>query len=267
MANTTSAKINQWEYDLRENTMTKDVPDDYTAVVNVRATIDTHGVAQLICDERTDFRLETIETVQKLFSEKVKWLLKQGYIVSTETALYVPGITGLFQNTTLFTQGVNQCVANVSPSKALRDAMEEVTPVYSGHMQDQGGANIEFVYDVTTKQSDGKITPGGMVEVKGKKIRCLNATGDSIGKIAFLNAETQAEVATVPATAVGINDPSRLMFNAPSTLTDGEYILRIETYYSQATTLLKSVRILDYRIPLYVGDKEDDDVEDGPVVQ
>ena len=60
MANTTSAKINQWEYDLRENTMTKDVPDDYTAVVNVRATIDTHGVAQLICDERTDFRLETI---------------------------------------------------------------------------------------------------------------------------------------------------------------------------------------------------------------
>ena len=129
MANTTSAKINQWEYDLRENTMTKDVPDDYTAVVNVRATIDTHGVAQLICDERTDFRLETIETVQKLFSEKVKWLLKQGYIVSTETALYVPGITGLFQNTTLFTQGVNQCVANVSPSKALRDAMEEVTPV------------------------------------------------------------------------------------------------------------------------------------------
>jgi len=49
--------------------------------------------------------------------------------------------------------------------------------------------------------------------------------------------------------------------------TSGEYILRIETYFSQNTTLLKSVRVLDYRIPLYVGDKEEDDVEDGPVVQ
>ena len=72
--------------------------------------------------------------------------------------------------------------------------------------------------------------------------------------VRFLNADTRAEVATVDEGTVGVNDPSRLIFNAPA-LDEGAYILQVETYFSNATTLLKQPRLIDYPVTLYVGER------------
>lgn len=261
------SSVKTWEYDLQEYPITKDVSNDYVATVKTRASLAISEVIRLICAERTDLRFETIQTSYLLLAEKIIYLLQQGYTVSTELINFLPGITGLFDESHQFDPARNQCVINPSPTKRLRTAIAEVAPVYSGTMVDSGRAKIEFVQDVSSKLYDGKITPGGIVHVKGSKIRCVDETGQGFGKIVFLNASTLAEVAEVSETTVGLNNPSQLMFIAPSTLSEGEYVLRIETYFSQTSRPLKNKRIIDYGNMLYVGDKENDDVEDGPVVQ
>ena len=142
----------------------------------------------------------------------------------------------------------------ISNSQALRKALKNVKPKFSGLVRTMGGARIALVRDVRSKKTDGTITPGGMIDVTGSKIRCLNADGSDVGAIRFLNADTRAEVATVDAAELGMNDPSHLMFNAPA-LDEGAYILQIETYFSNATTLLKQPRLIDYPVTLYVGER------------
>ncbi len=268
---TDNSDMKKWEYDLQEYSMTKDVPNDYIASVRVRGSLSIDQVIRLICEERTDLRFETMKTSNDLIAEKTISLLQQGYAVKDELVNYLPGITGLFDESHLFDPTRNQCVVNSNVSKRLREAVGKVTAVYSGHTIDLGGAKIEFIYDVASKQRDGKITPGGLVEVTGNKIRCIDETGEGLGRIVFLDSQSLEEVATVSETTVGINEPSRLMFIVPSTLTDGEYMLRIETYFSRSDALLKNLRVIDYRLPLYVGDRAeeggDDDEPDGPVVQ
>ena len=43
------------------------------------------------------------------------------------------------------------------------------------------------------------------------------------------------------------------MFAIPASLPQGTYKLRVETYYSSASTRLKNSRVIDYEQDLYVG--------------
>ena len=117
---------------------------------------------------------------------------------------------------------------------------------------------------MTTGKTDGTITPGGMLDVTGSKIRCINADNTGVGKLPLVNLAAQTVAATI--TVLGINDPSRLMFTLPANLAAGEYRLTIETWFSTNSTLLKQSRTLTYGIPLVVGGGNDDD-DDRPVIE
>lgn len=104
--------------------------------------------------------------------------------------------------------------------------------------------------DTTTGRTDGSLSPGGIVEVTGNKIRSINADGTAMGKVVLVNTETQAET---DITSLAINDPSRLMFTIPASLPQGTYKLRVETYFSSGSTRLKNSRVINYEQDLYVG--------------
>lgn len=248
-------KTYEWEFDLEEYTMTTDVSEDYLARMKTGKTADEEEIIKDIAIERTDIRPETLRMCNQLMGDKIIQKLCEGYIVSTQTATYVPSITGVFMGATGNVDSTkNLCIVNISNSQALRKALKNVKPKFSGLVRTMGGARIALVRDVRSKKTDGTITPGGMIDVTGSKIRCLNADGSDVGAIRFLNADTRAEVATVDAAELGMNDPSHLMFNAPA-LDEGAYILQIETYFSNATTLLKQPRLIDYPVTLYVGER------------
>ncbi|WP_455635492.1 DNA-binding domain-containing protein [Parabacteroides sp.] len=173
-----------WTYDLEEYTMTKDVAEDYTAKVQSRPTLDLKDISRLVAEERTEYRADTLENTHTLVEKKIIQMICQGYSVQTGTALYTPGITGLLMG-----------------SKGLA--------TFSGNVRSMGGARIALVKDVMTGKTDGTITPGGMLDVTGTKIRCLNADGTGVGSLTLVNASTQAVAATI--TVLGINDPSRLI--------------------------------------------------------
>lgn len=242
-----------WTYDLEEYTMTKDVQEDYTAKVQGRPTLTLSDIARLVAEERTEYRPNTLVNTQTLMEEKIVQMICQGYSVQTNTAYYAPSITGLMMGTKgLFDPARNACVVNISPTQELRKEVAKVKPSFSGNVRSMGGARIALVKDVTTGKTDGTITPGGMLDVTGTKIRCVNSDATGLGSLTLVNAETQAVAATI--TVLGINDPSRLMFTLPVDLADGSYLLRLETYFSTAKTCLKSARLIEYPITLRVGE-------------
>ena len=242
-----------WTYDLEEYTMTKDVLEDYTAKVQGRPTLTLRDIARLVADERTEYRVDTLVNTHTLMEEKIAQMICLGYPVQTTTAFYSPSILGVLMGTSgLFDPATNSCVVNISPTQELRREVAKVKPTFSGNVRSMGGARIALVRDVTTGKTDGTITPGGMLDVKGTKIRCVNADGTGIGSLTLVNAETQAVAATIP--LIGINDPSRLVFNLPADLAEGSYRMRVETYFSTAKTYLKSARLIEYPITLRVGE-------------
>ena len=248
-------KTYEWEFDLEEYTMTTDVSEDYIARMKTGKTAEEEDLIKDIAIERTDIRPETLRMCNQLMGDKIIQKLCEGYIVSTQTATYVPLVSGVFMGASGHVDASkNLCVVNIANSNALRKALKNVKPKFSGLVRTMGGARIGLVRDVKTQKTDGTITPGGMIDVTGNKIRCLGAGGSGFGVVRFLNADTRAEVATVDEGTVGVNDPSRLIFNAPA-LDEGAYILQIETYFSNTTTLLKQPRLIDYPVTLYVGER------------
>lgn len=56
-----------WLFDLRENTMTKEVTNDYTANVRKLKSKTVSDIAAEIVSERTEYRPETIENIVRLY--------------------------------------------------------------------------------------------------------------------------------------------------------------------------------------------------------
>ena len=259
-------KVYEWEFDLEEYTMTTDIQEDYVARMKTRRSLVEDELITEITAERTDIRPETLRMCSQLMNEKIIEKVCDGHIVTTTSATFVPSIPGLFMGTSgAVDKTKNTPIVNIVPSAAMREALKAVKLKFSGLVRSMGGARISLVRDVTTDKTDGTITPGGILDVTGNKIRCVNADGTGIGTVRFLKADTLEEVSTV--TLLAINDPKRLMFNVPA-LSDGAYVLQIETHFSNSAVLLKQVRVIDYSITLYVGGRPGSgDDDDRPVIE
>lgn len=255
-----------WKFDLEEYLMTKDVLEDYKAILKPIQSLDITDVARAIVEERTEYRVDTLVNTANLIDEKIRQLVCQNNIVKTGTAMFTPAIEGLFLGKTgTVDPAKNKCNVNIIPTAAMRSELDKVTMEFSGTVKESGGARIGLVKDVTTGKTDGTITPGGMIDVTGSKIRCINADGTGIGSLTLLKS-TDRSVAT-SITLFGINDPSRLMFTLPANLEAGTYELTLETYFSTNSTQLKQPRTLVYSIPLVVGGGSSGGGDDRPEIE
>ena len=258
-------KVYEWEFDMEEYLITSDVLEDYVARMKTRRSLVEDDLIIEITAERTDIRPETFRMCNQLMSEKIIEKVCDGHIVSTATATYTPTIPGVFQGTSgVVDTSKNIPTVNVSPSTAMREALKSVKLKFSQLVRSMGGARIGLVRDVTTGKTDGTITPGGILDVTGNKIRCINAEGTDIGAVRFLNAETREEVAAV--SLLAINDPKRVVFTVPA-LADGAYVLQIETCFSSSAIRLKQARLIDYPVTLYVGARPDNGESDRPEIE
>ena len=237
-----------WPVELLENKITERT-DDYTA--SVKTFSDTKSleyIAKEIVRERTEYRLDTILSIMKLVEEKIRHILYSGYPVMTENVRFSPTITGSFDShgEVLDDKGM-KCGVNVTVNQIVKDGLAGVK-LYIDSVQELGGAKIDRVKDLTTGKTDGTVTPGGMVEVTGSKIKCLNEDGSGIGHFRLYNESESAEEVKV----LGVNDPSKIIFIFPTGLLAGNYRLEIETYFSNTSTMLKNPRTLVCPVTLKV---------------
>jgi hypothetical protein len=131
----------------------------------------------------------------------------------------------------------NRLIGKVLPSKELRDALKDVEVEVLGMAKVPN--MISSVEDVITGQVNVCLTRGGMAHIYGSKIKITGSDPEVSLRLAPSGA---GEVLTVPTTAIGINNPSRVSFVVPADLPPDDYTLSIITQYTGGGTGLKHPR-------------------------
>lgn len=234
-----------WPVVLRENTITVDDKEDYmVSIKKYRSTKTFADVANEISIERTEYRPETVEHIEKLAEQKIVEMLLNGNMFTGEYFIYKPSISGVFDSKGEPREGV-QLSINVSGTALLREALGEVK-FEIVEKQELGGAVITQVKDLQSGKTDSTLVRGHAVETSGRKIKCVQQDGVTLHKIRFVS---ELEVAT-EITDVLYNEPSRVVFNVPQDLAEGKYRLEIETYFADGNKMLKTPRTLTYNVTL-----------------
>lgn len=141
----------KWYYDLRENTITKDVQEDYVAIPRKMLSLTPKDLALRIAEERTEYRADTIENIINIYEDMLMKALCEGNTYVSRVAQYQPSITGIFSGTGLADPEKNKCQVNITASPDLKKKLQdEVILEFSGRRLDLGGANIAEVLDMTT---------------------------------------------------------------------------------------------------------------------
>lgn len=255
MATTTFTKlISLVAYDA---TLTERPDDFYLRAKTMPDTIDLHAVAR-----ETALRLggKNEDEVYTLLNaaESVKCdALSSGYIVATPTALMQPCASGTVLKADL-SKAPNRTkvkvYATLSMGPALRQSMEAcqleifTQPAVVGPL-------LNGAVAATRTTADGATTrvplPGKNITLTGRNLK-LAGTDPAVG-VTFTSVETPSKKVFVPAEDVTINEPKRLIFVLPATVTDGLWRVSISTQYGSGRTTVKNLRTYELDEPIAVG--------------
>ncbi len=108
---------------------------------------------------------------------------------------------------------------------------------------------IYSIMDTSTCRTDGYITKGRNVEIKGSCIKVTTEFNDC--GIYFFNKNTNRKTKTL-STDIVINDPSRLLIFVPQNLEKGEYELVICSRFSGTQHKLDRTRSVNFDITLTI---------------
>lgn len=99
--------------------------------------------------------------------------------------------------------------------------------------------SIESILDTSTCCSDGSITLGRNLEIKGSNIRIIG--NESECGIYFTHC-ISGKIYKIPHTDIVLNDPSLLLIFVPENMDKGEYELKISTTYNGSQKELKQCK-------------------------
>lgn len=238
-------------------TLTERPDDFYLRAKTMPDTIDLHAIAR-----ETALRLggKNEDEVYTLLNaaESVKCdALSSGYIVSTPTALMQPCASGTVLKADLSKAPDRTKVkvyATLSMGPALRQSMEAcqleifTQPAVVGPL-------LNGAVAATRTTADGATTrvplPGKNITLTGRNLK-LAGTDPAVG-VTFTSVETPSKKVFVPAEDVTINEPKRLIFVLPATVTDGLWRVSISTQYGSGRTTVKNLRTYELDEPIAVG--------------
>jgi hypothetical protein len=140
----------------------------------------------------------------------------------------------------------NRLVSRFLSSKELRETLKSADVEVLGMAKVPN--MISSVEDVVTGEVNVCLTRGGMAHIYGSKIK-ISGADPAVGlKLRLSNGD----IRDIPATAIGINDPSRVSFVVPAELVPDEYTLSIVTQYTGSGTELKHPRTVKLEYPLQI---------------
>ncbi|MDR1336713.1 MAG: DUF4469 domain-containing protein [Tannerella sp.] len=123
-----------------------------------------------------------------------------------------------------------QAIATAEMRRALRQIPVEV------HGMAATGTCINTLTDLVSGEVNTRITPGGIVNLAGVRMK-IAGTAKDVGL--RLTALATGAVTQIPLTSIARNNPSKITFLIPPGLPSGDYRLSIVTQYSSTARLLK----------------------------
>ncbi|MCV9386365.1 DNA-binding domain-containing protein [Reichenbachiella ulvae] len=221
------------KYALFDNHLTSD-PNDKMAVVQDQESRTREDVInRMIGRGSTVTKAEALSVLEE-FEAAVQEELEDGYSINTPLFKISPSIQGVFNSESdNFTPGEHLLKLNVTPGIRIG----EIAPNIKVEKVDASKPkpNIVTCKDVATDTLNETLTPGGVGDLRGSRLKIDPAdSNQGVFLIAADGTETRAEVYIR-------NKPSNLIFMIPAGLAAGEYSLEVRTVFRSTVQLRAGV--------------------------
>lgn len=231
---------------LADNTVTVDDKTDMILVPVSNGNADEKRIIAEMKAEDSGLREETIQHVFDLEKRVIKRMLMSGMSVNTGLYHASTSFRGIIENSS-WNANKNSIVVNFNPGADLREAIKKTTVSIIG---EKGSAlYIGGVKDASTRAQDASATAGRAFSLMGGNVKVAGKHA-SVG--ITLTPAAGGSATKVTEDLFVVNDPSKVTFIIPPTLTNGTYLLKLTTQYgSNNNVLLKAPRSVEKTI--YIG--------------
>ena len=182
-----------------------------------------------------------------MIMSEIKECLIEGATVNLPIGRLTPGVTGLWQFDQRYNEKVramNQGVVRYSMSDEMREALANPLLENVG-MDTYRKLRVDHVHDISSGTINEWLTPGGAVIVQGTM---LLMNGDLPERGFYLiDAETGESIAHIPPEKLATNTRTEAMFTMPTSLPEGDYLLRAVSQCTTNPNPLKKAR--EYTFP------------------
>lgn len=234
-----------WKVWLKLNLLTKEVDNDYIAEVSaVGRTLHNADIARIIEESGSELQYETLLDILNRADRIRREKLQEGYNVQTGVCHHAPRVLGNWRAGSTYDPQTHRITLDNTLTAEMREALEEVG-VEVLCIRDSG-AYIGLVTDITTGATDGTLTPGGQIVIKGEKIKVEPDTDDPAIGVFLTDGATDWHI-----TPLAVNHPREIITVIPA-VAAGDYTLYISTRYAGGKTLLKEPRRITYGTTLRV---------------
>ncbi len=208
------------QYSLRENHLTPD-PNDFMASVTPTRTVEMEDIISRMIDRGSTVTKADILSVMEDFQKALEAFIEEGASIVLPFANYSTSIKGVFEGQDAsFDSAKHQVAINVNPGKEIKALTKKRLSVQKQEAT-VPQPNLAIFTDFNTGEKNSIITPGGMGQILGHRLKFDPAVAeDGIYFVKDDNNETKV-------TVVGQNKPSVLMFMIPAELTSGDYTLEV----------------------------------------
>ena len=212
-------------YSLQANNLTSD-PDDYTARVRPIGTAELDQIIdRMIQQGSTVTKADTLSVLEEYFTT-VENMILEGLNVNTPLANFGTSIRGNFQGREDgYNSSRHQIKARVNAGKRLRQAIVQRAQVVKEESNKPIPNPLTYT-DVASETHNSTLTPGGMGQVTGYRLKVNEA---NVNQGVFFVDGSGGEVR---ATVYARNKPAELIFMVPEALAAGNYTLQVRASFA-----------------------------------
>ena len=222
--------------------------DDRFGRVVITKSLTEDNLVQKAVSRRTDLNAITLKASLDILREIAMEEVTNGASVRFGLGYFNLKANGVFVgDNARWDTSQHSLVINTTPTAEFRSAVKATTVDVRGMAA--SGLAINTVTDVASGEENTRLTPGGGVNITGSRIK-IEGDGPGVG-LSLTNQDT-SEVTAIPKTSILVNDPSKITFVVPASLTAGDYKLSICTQFTGSSTLLKEARTYTFDYVLNV---------------
>lgn len=208
-------------------------------VLRTRGTVLRDEIAAEAAHRIGSYRAEEVEMVMKVVEEVTADFLTGGYIVKNDIGTLQPGITGIWNSDRIqpSARARNKAVVNFTMSKELKKRFSN--PLFHAVEAQRRGPLLESCVDRTTGSYNKVITPGGIIELAGSRLRFI-PENEQHG-VFFEDADTGKRLVFIRARLLPVATTGRCVFQAPL-LPPGRYRLGLVNQCTNSGRPVKNLR-------------------------
>ncbi|MFH1118867.1 MAG: DNA-binding domain-containing protein [Bacteroidota bacterium] len=233
--------------ELQDLAITERKDDRFGRVVTTRS-LNEDDLVDIVVSRGTEVSAATIKSALEKLKKVAIEQIANGASVRFGLGYFNLGVNGVFiGDSARWDPNIHSLNVNVTPVAELRDSVRASSVEVRG--LSASGLAISSVTDVTTGEENKRLTPGGIVNLTGTRMR-VEGEGKGVG-ISLIN-QANGEAVAIPMNSIGVNDPSFISFVVPANLIAGDYKLSLTTQFSAANVTLKEGRTFLFEYVLNV---------------